>query len=151
MDLDVLARVQRRRQALEALELERSREAALRDQLEEVAAELEGPQVDADAFARLTAEDADLVRATLADMGDQDLDLGEELLSGWPTEEEPLDPQAEREEGLAEIERLRAEIAASRRRQRALQRYLAAVAVGGAERHPTGEDGRISGSGESQG
>lgn len=127
MDLEAAARAQRRRRALEALEFERSREAALRDQLEEVAAELEGPRLDADALSLLPPEDAELVREALAGIDEQGLDLGGEAAPDWLPEEEAPDPVAEREERLAELRRLEAEIAASRRRQQALQRYLAAL------------------------
>ncbi|MER3426292.1 MAG: hypothetical protein C4299_03895, partial [Thermoleophilia bacterium] len=46
MDLEGLARAERRRRALEALELERNREAALRGQLQDMAAEVEGERVE---------------------------------------------------------------------------------------------------------
>ena len=47
----------RRRQVGEALDLERDREAALRGQLEETAAELEGPGIDEETFAAMDPAD----------------------------------------------------------------------------------------------
>jgi len=130
VDLDAIARAQRRRRALDALEFERSREAALRDQLEEVIAELEGARIDEEAFARMAPEDVDLVRPALTDTGADDFDFGEEVAGGWPAEDETIDGEAEREERLAEIARLESEIDASRRRQQAFERYLRALSAG---------------------
>ena len=130
MDLDAIARAQRRRRALDALEFERSREAALRDQLEELIAELEGGRIDEEAFARMAAEDVELIRSALADTSAEDFDFGEEVADGWLAENEPADPEAEREERLAEIARLEEEIAASQRRQQAFERYLKALSAG---------------------
>ena len=69
MELREIARSQRRRQALEALEYERDREAALRGQLEETATELEGPSVDEETFAGMNPEDVAIVRETLHESG----------------------------------------------------------------------------------
>jgi hypothetical protein len=46
VDRESIARAERRRQALEALEFERARAAALRERLESVVAELDGPAID---------------------------------------------------------------------------------------------------------
>ena len=56
-------------QALEALEFERDREAALRGQLEETVTELEGPNIDEETFAGMDPEDVEIVRQTLLDAG----------------------------------------------------------------------------------
>ena len=57
VDREAIARAERRRQALEALEFERARAAALRERLEAIVAELDGPALDAAIFARLAPED----------------------------------------------------------------------------------------------
>lgn len=115
---------QRRRAIGEAVELEQEREAALLEQLEEICAELEGPALDEEAFARIAAADADIVRAALSgyeaeEESPDDVDPDEDWLSVVE-----LDPAAEREELLAEVARLQQEIALSRRRRDAYLRYV---------------------------
>jgi len=123
-----LARAERRRRALEALELERNREAALRGQLQDMAAEVEGERVDAQALSRLSPEERETVRAAWTEAETADLDLGDGVAASWLDEEdERASPEEERQERLAEIARLQEEIAASQRRQRAFQRYLHAL------------------------
>jgi hypothetical protein len=119
-----MVRAVRRRQALEALEFERSREVALAEQLEERVAELEGDRLDDDLFARLAPDDAEIVRQALG--GSEtlgQLELDDDDFFGAFEEPEP-DPDAEREELEEEIARLESEIAESRRRQDAFRRYL---------------------------
>jgi hypothetical protein len=122
MDAEAIARRQRRRQAQEALEFERDREAALEEQLEAVVAEVEGPRIDEEAFARMPSEDAELAREILAsgsDGEDPDLDpLDEE----WLVEGDTADEESESFED--EVSRLQDEIAQSRRLQHALKSYL---------------------------
>jgi hypothetical protein len=122
MDVEAIARAQRRRQAQEALEFERDREAALEEQLEAVVAEVEGPRIDEEAFARMPSEDAELAREILAsgsDGEDPDLDpLDEE----WLVEGDTADEESESFED--EVSRLQDEIAQSRRLQHALKSYL---------------------------
>src|SRR3970282_2868654 len=65
VDREAMARNQRRRLIGEAVELEQGREAALLEQLEETVAELEGPRIDEEAFARMTPGDAEIVRAVV--------------------------------------------------------------------------------------
>ena len=65
VDRKAIARTERRRQALEALEFERARAAALQERLEAIVAELDGPALDAAIFARLAPEDVEIVRAAL--------------------------------------------------------------------------------------
>ena len=119
MDLREIARDQRRRQALEALEFEREREVALRGALEQTAADLEGADIDEAAFAQMTAEEAEMVRNAIGEVGDFELtdDFGEEWISFESDEER-------RAEHAEEIVRLQGELADSRRRQGALERYL---------------------------
>ena len=125
-----MARAQRRRQALDALHFERDRESSLREQLEETVTELEGPAVDEETFARMTAEDVDLVRQTLLDTGDDfGHEPGTEPAEDWLEEFRIGDEPAEvdREERLSEVARLEGEIQESQRRQQALGRYLEAL------------------------
>jgi hypothetical protein len=118
MDREGLAREGRRRQALEALEFERARGAALRERLEIFVTEIDGPAVDAAIFAAMTAEEAQVVRAELQPIDPEPIPPDEP--------EEPDAEPAEPDEVLqeAEIERLRGEISASLQRQRAFERYL---------------------------
>ncbi|HEU0336933.1 MAG TPA: hypothetical protein VFR43_10285 [Gaiellaceae bacterium] len=115
MDRDAIARRRRRDQVLEALTFERQREAALRDQLEEVVLEQDGPRIDAEAFARMEPDDVAVVR--------------ELLDGGWS----PVDDDEDDDDGLEvdededEVERLQGEIESCRARQRALERYLEAL------------------------
>jgi hypothetical protein len=119
-----MARAQRRRQAVEALEFERARADALRDQLESVVAELDGAAVDESVFASMTPDDVAVVRAEL--YGPEPEEPDEEwAASEWDLPEPDLEPDpAERE---SEIARLQEAIASSRRRQQAFERYLEAL------------------------
>ena len=65
MDREAIARRVRRRQVEEALEFEREREQTLEEQIEMVIAEADGPAVDAATFARMTPEDAAIVKNEL--------------------------------------------------------------------------------------
>lgn len=119
MDREAIARAGRRAQAVEALEFERARGAALRERLEAIVVELDGPAVDAAVFARLAPEDVDVVRPELqAEEPEPDETLEDEL------EDAASEQKAWLEE---EIVRLQAEIAASRRRAQAFERYLDAL------------------------
>jgi hypothetical protein len=120
VDRDVIAREQRRRQALEALEFERERAAALLEQLETLVTELEAPRIDEATFARMAPEDVEVVRSTLDPAEPEGPE--EEWLR---IDEESWEPDpAERE---AEIARLEEEIASSRRRQEAFEHYIEAL------------------------
>jgi hypothetical protein len=121
VDREAIARRERRRRIEEALEDERGREEALVERLEEVVAEGEGNRIDEQAFARMDPEDVALVREALEepslfDEGEEDADF----LALDPDEKD----QNEVEE---EIVRLQAEVAASRRRRLAFERYLEAL------------------------
>jgi len=120
-----MARNQRRRLIGEAVELEQGKEAALLEQLEETVAELEGPRLDEEAFARMTPGDADIVRAVLSGQSPGEETPEEESDEDWLA---PVaDREAERQELLAEIARLEEEITRSQRRQDALRRYVDAL------------------------
>jgi hypothetical protein len=125
MDLEAMARAQRRRQANEALEFERDREAALQEQLEAVVADVEGPRIDEAAFARMAPEEAELARGILEsglEGEDRDLDpLDEE----WLVEDDT--PEEESESFEDEVSRLQGQIAESCRLQQALESYLRAL------------------------
>jgi hypothetical protein len=131
VDRREIGRSARRKQALDALEFERERASSLEEQVEAIVAEVEGPRVDEEAFARMAPEDAEEVRAALLQTDDQALDV--EWLD--LVEEDADDASSgergngeEREEDVAEeLDRLHEEIAASRRRQEALERYLEAL------------------------
>jgi hypothetical protein len=125
VDREAIARAQRRRQAEEALQFEQDRETALREQLEAIVVEQEGPRIDAAAFAAMAPEDVEVVRAALQGAADEP-DEDEDWLGGGLAgdEEEDADAADSQEE---EIARLEAEIADSRRRQAAFERYLAAL------------------------
>jgi hypothetical protein len=129
VELREIARSQRRKQALEALEFERDREAALRGQLEETATELEGPNIDEETFAAMDPEDVEIVRQILLDAGEAFeetfADDGEDWLDEFRIDGES--PEEEREERLGEMARLEGEIKDSRRRQQALERYVEAL------------------------
>ena len=119
MDRESIARAERRRQALEALEFERARGAALRERLESIVPELDGPAIDEAIFARLTAEDVEVVRPALQS---DDAELLE------PLDIELEDPRAEHTAWLEEeIVRLQEEIASSDGRRQAFERYLEAL------------------------
>src|SRR5205823_4663522 len=137
VDRIAIAREERRRQVTEELEAERDRAGLLRDEVNSLALELEGPGIDEEVFAKLPAEDVELIRAaveggTVVDrVGlDEDwLDFGDE-----ETPEED-DSQVDDEQLVAELRagqeaeigRLQEEIVASERRQQALERYLEAL------------------------
>ena len=123
VETDGIVRARRRQQALDALEFERDREAALLAQIDEVLTELDGPRIDAAAFARMEADDVELVRETL----DPD---------HVTSEEEPLELEGEsaaesarlrREEQEAERLRLGELVAECRRCQKALESYIQAL------------------------
>jgi hypothetical protein len=125
MDRQAIVRAERRRRVTEALEFERAREQALRDQIETIVSELDGPALDETAFAAMAPEQAEVVRIEL--YGQEPEPLGEEwaLPLEDPEADDELDPVEQQE---AEIARLEEEIAGSRRRQQAFEAYLAAIA-----------------------
>jgi hypothetical protein len=128
VDREAIARAQRRRQASDALEFERERAAGLQEQIDTLIVELDGPRVDEEVFAKMAAEDAELARSLLSPVEEpaDEADEDEWLIFGDdpPEDDEEPDPRAEAE---AEIVRLQEEIAESRRRQDALERYIEAL------------------------
>ena len=138
VDRDAIARGQRRRQAGEALEFERDRMAMLEGQIEEFVTELIGTRIDDEAFATMPPEDVETVRAVLNPRPEHELDDEWLEAEGGTAEDDPApeaedDPAPEAEDPEAEIEaeisRLESEIAVSRQRQQALERYIEALGV----------------------
>ena len=121
MDWARIARAERRRQALDELEFERDRTALLHEEIARLVLELDGPRLDEEVFARLAPADVELVQGAF--QGGPAADDGEEELFELDSDE----PGVDREELEAEISRLQAEIAASKRRQEAFERYLDAL------------------------
>jgi len=130
VDRDAIARAQRRRQALEALEFERNRATGLSEQIEEIVAETEGPRIDEEAFASMTPEDAAALRTVLQLDGEplsEDEPLPEDDWLGPSEESSESDPDETEDDAEEEIARLQAEVAESRRRQEVLERYIEAL------------------------
>ncbi len=130
MDRRAIWRAQRRRQALEALEFERAREAALREQLEVIVTELDGPRFDEEIFGSLSPEDIAVVRPAVQPT--ETLEL-EGLEEEWMLDDAAAGPPDADSASLAvelneaEIARLRDQIDTSEERQHAFERYLAAL------------------------
>lgn len=123
VDTEAIVRARRRQQALEALEWERDREAALRNQLDEVLTELEGARIDASAFARMEPADVEIVREILDPAQVAPEEEWPELQVESPAEAE----RVQREEQEEEAARLRQLLEQSGRSQTALERYLDAL------------------------
>jgi hypothetical protein len=121
VDRVAIARAGRRQQALEELEFERERAAALQEEIARLVLELEGPRLDEEVFARLEPADVELVQSSFQS-GPASDDADDEWF-----EIDADDPETLREETEQEIRRLEAEIAASTRRQEAFERYLEAL------------------------
>jgi hypothetical protein len=109
MDRDATVRDRRRREALDSLELERERQEALGARLESALRDLEAWRADEAAFARMQPEDVETLRRV-----------------GF-TAHQPAESSRARLEG--QVAELEAELAESRRRARAFERY--AEALGG--------------------
>jgi hypothetical protein len=123
VDREAIARAVRRRQAEEVLQFERDREQTLKEQVEVVIGEAEGPGVDAAAFEKMSPEDAEIVKAEL---DPPTFDPGEdtgffERDDLFDLEEAEVDPHAE------ELARLGEELEECRRRQQAFSAYLDAL------------------------
>lgn len=132
MDRIAIAREERRRQVTEELEFERDRAGRLRDEANRLALELEGPGIDEEVFAKMTAEDVELIRGALQDgplvereaAEEEDwLEFGDETPEEDQVDDEQLAAEL-RAEQEAEIVRLQEEIVVSERRQQALEAYL---------------------------
>ena len=148
VDRDAHVRAARRRQALDALAFEQDREAVLVEQLEDVLAEIEGARLDADLFAQMSLDEAQLVRTALGEDTDSEpeqeaepeadgfgfsIDFAADEDATGEAAEDAEDAEAEVE---AEVVRLQAELERSRRVQAALERYLELVS-----QQPVGEAG----------
>ena len=107
MDRDEVVRARRRQEALDSLELERSREEALRLRLDDSLRDLEAWRADEAAAARMEAEDVETLRR-----------------AGFVRGQPPEDARIRLESGIAELE---AELAECRRRIRAFERYADAL------------------------
>ena len=135
MDRVAIAREERRRQVTDELEFERDRAGQLRDEANRLVLELAGPGIDEEVFAKMPAEDVELIRDTLGTTpfverdsaeGEEWLDFGEDPSEEAPVDEEQLAAEL-RAEQEAEIVRLLEEIVVSERRQQALEAYLEAL------------------------
>lgn len=120
MDREQIAREVRRRQAQEVLDFEREREQAIKEQIELVIAETHGGRVDAAAFGRMSAEDAEIVRTELTPVALDDRGSFFERDDVILLDDE-VDQHAE------ELARLNDELDDCRRRQRAFEAYLEAL------------------------
>ena len=134
VDREAITRARRRAQLEEHLADEREREAALSETLETRIVEADGPALDEGVFARLSPEDARLVRDALTDAVLVAEPPSEGLESFWGDGEEPFedpspDPDSLRAELEEEIARLQGELEACRARQRAYEHYLQALDV----------------------
>lgn len=119
VDRETIALAGRRRQALEALEFERARAAALRERLEAIVVELDGPAIDDSVFARLAPDDVEVVRPALQAGEEEPVDSFEVELE---------DAEAEKTAWLEEeLVRLEQELVSSGHRQQAFERYLDAL------------------------
>ena len=122
MDRQAIARTQRRRQALEALQFEQARGDALREQLEAIVAELEGSAIDASAFAQMDPADVEVVRASFQSSEPDVYDEDELIALGLDLSESEAGVDLEEE-----VARLEDELTSSNRRQQAFARYLDAL------------------------
>lgn len=118
MDRAEITRAVRRRRALEAIEDERGRERQLADHLEGVIAEADAPELDRALYAQMDPADVAHVREIL-DGVSADL-VDEEDKVDWELEDEPSLED--------EIARLQDELARTRARIQALERYVEALA-----------------------
>jgi len=121
------------------LEFERDRAVELRNEINRLTLELEGPGIDEQVFAKMAPQDVELVRAVVQDGPLVERDDVDQDWIDFGNEETPEDVadqvdykqlEAEyRAEQEAEIVRLQEEIVVSERRQQALEAYLEALAT----------------------
>jgi hypothetical protein len=126
VDREKIARDVRRRQAQESLDFEREREQTIRDQIELVISEAEGPQVDAAAFGRMSPEDVAIVKAEFSPLPFEEEDdpgsfFERDDVFNLDIDVEEVDPHAE------ELARLTAEMEQCVRRQQAFVAYIEAL------------------------
>ncbi|HEX3454299.1 MAG TPA: hypothetical protein VHS03_06715 [Gaiellaceae bacterium] len=130
MDREAIARQARRQQVADALEFERDREKAIQDQIAIAIAEVDGPRIDTDVFARMSPDDVELVRAELNPLpyaAEDGPEFERDAFVDFDDVEQGDDPHAE------ELARLNEELALSRRRKQAFEAYLAALDGPGAD------------------
>jgi len=124
----------RRRQAEDALTVERDREAMLVAELEDVLAAAGGAALDSRIYARMDPEEVALVRTALGQGSepepDDEPDPNDDGSGLWADWDESAESPADEDELEAEVARLRDEIDSSRSAQAALSRYLELVAAG---------------------
>jgi hypothetical protein len=125
VDREEMARAARRRRAEDELDSERERERMLVEEIEDLLAESEGARIDDAAFAAMDPEAAELVRAVFdsSSPGEEE-ELEEEFEGVSFADDEDEDPDELREE---EVRRLEAVLGECRRKQHALEQYLAAL------------------------
>lgn len=119
MEREEIARTVRRRQANEVLTFEREREETIREQIELVIAETEGGRIDAAAFARMSPEDAEIVKEELTPAPLEERSFFER--------DDVIMLDDEGDERAAELARLNEELEDCRRRVRAFEAYLEAL------------------------
>src|SRR2546428_14006873 len=95
------ARAALRRQAEDALAFEREREAMLTVELQDMVADVHGPEIAGEVFAAMTPEDALLVRAALGGGERLDDEDDEDDVEGEESGEDPEDADAAGEEETA--------------------------------------------------
>ena len=137
MDRVAIAREERRRQVTEELEFERDRAGQLRDEANRLALELEGPGIDEEVFAKMPADDVELIRGRAREQAARRagggrrrrswLEFGDEIRRRRSQVDEEQLAAELRAEQEAEIVRLQEEIVVSERRQQALEAYLEAL------------------------
>jgi hypothetical protein len=130
VDREAIARQARRQQVADALEFERDREKAIQDQIAIAIAEVDGPRIDTDVFARMSPDDVELVRAELNPLpyaAEDGPEFERDTFVDFDDVEQGDDPHAE------ELARLNEELALSRRRKQAFEAYLAALDGPGAD------------------
>jgi hypothetical protein len=124
VEREAIAREARRRQVQDALEFELQRQQAIEDQIAIAIGDVDGPEIDAAVFEKMSPEDAEIVRTELNPLP-FDADEGPEYIERDDLidldEHDPLAAHAE------ELARLNDELTQSRRRQEAFKAYIAAL------------------------
>jgi hypothetical protein len=125
VDRQAIARDSRRRQARDALDFELQREQAIEDQIAIAIGDVDGHEVDAAAFEKMSPEDAEIVKTEFNplpfDAEDEPGYIERDDLIDLDDEYDPLAAHAE------ELARLTDELAQCRRRQEAFKAYIAAL------------------------
>lgn len=122
MEREALIRARRRRQALEAIDDEQSRVAALEEQIEAILAESSGGDLDEAVLGRLEPRDQELVREALGLGLEEAVEDEEHPFAGFAFGDE--DPPVDEDWLEEELVRLQTELGLARERQGALARYV---------------------------